>query len=137
MSQKQDNGQPDGKQNERPVERPINRLCRDIGHDWTKTTAVSDYRTCQRDSCRAAQRLVRDGWRDVTASTPTRPCSQQPSPAVQPTLFAPGRDFPDPKEERRAELAYLRSLEAERAWRRSKKSIQRRVPPMAAREVRP
>ncbi|HZO71437.1 MAG TPA: hypothetical protein VFB60_04490 [Ktedonobacteraceae bacterium] len=65
--------------------------------------------------------------------------ARQPSPGTQPTLFTPGRDFSDPKEERRAELAYLRSLEGERVWRRSQRSSQqqRRVTPRAAKEVRP
>lgn len=36
-----------------PVEHFTNRICRDIGHDWMKTTA-DNYRTCQRDNCHAA-----------------------------------------------------------------------------------
>ena len=66
-----------------------------------------------------------------------RRTTYQHCPVTQPTLFTPGRDFSDPKEERRAELAYLRSLEGERAWRRSKKSMQQRRGSPAARKVAP
>jgi hypothetical protein len=36
-----------------------NSTCRYLGHEW-KRTAAFNYRICQRDQCRAAQRL-RDG----------------------------------------------------------------------------
>src|SRR5260370_28000776 len=38
-----------------------NNTCRDAGHDWM-TTAAADWRTCQRERCRASERLV-DGQR--------------------------------------------------------------------------
>ena len=38
-----------------------NRICRDAGHDWMSTTAAN-YRVCQRENCRASQRLVEGRW---------------------------------------------------------------------------
>jgi hypothetical protein len=38
-----------------------NSLCRDTGHDWM-TTATADWRTCQRENCRASERLVNGQW---------------------------------------------------------------------------
>lgn len=56
--------------NPQQAEHRANSLCRDVGHEW-KQTAVSNYRICQRDKCRAAQRLQDGQW--VSAlSTRTR-----------------------------------------------------------------
>lgn len=78
-------------------------LCQQIGHLWDSATVVKDYRRCTREQCHAAQRLVRGRWHDVAVRTR----SQARQQAVQPTLFAPDRAFPDKHEERRAERALL------------------------------
>jgi hypothetical protein len=47
---------------DQPAGKPFrNSLCRDIGHDW-KRTAAANYRVCQREKCRAAQRLQDGQW---------------------------------------------------------------------------
>jgi hypothetical protein len=46
-----------------------NSRCRDSGHDW-KTTAASNYRICQRDKCKAAQRLENGQWVSVQRERP-------------------------------------------------------------------
>jgi hypothetical protein len=59
-----------------------NSLCRDLGHEWKKA-AVSTYRICQRDKCRAAERWQDGQWRNVL-STRTR---QQHAVPEQSSLF--------------------------------------------------
>ena len=49
------------KQQQHRRESFANSLCRDLGHDWM-TTAASNYRVCQRERCRASQRLVDGQW---------------------------------------------------------------------------
>jgi hypothetical protein len=50
-------------------EKHTNSTCRDSGHDW-RTTAASNYRTCQRDNCKAAQRLENGQWTSVLRARP-------------------------------------------------------------------
>jgi hypothetical protein len=38
-----------------------NGTCRDAGHDWM-TTAAANWRVCQREGCRASERLVDGQW---------------------------------------------------------------------------
>ena len=38
-----------------------NSLCRDLGHDWTLTTA-DNWRWCRREHCHASERLVNGRW---------------------------------------------------------------------------
>jgi hypothetical protein len=56
-----------------------NSLCRDIGHDWRATTA-SNYRTCTRHKCRAAQRLHQGRWVDA----PSRATATSHAPSCKP-----------------------------------------------------
>ncbi len=41
-----------------------NSTCRYLGHEW-KRSAASTYRICQRDKCRAGQRLQNGEWVSV------------------------------------------------------------------------
>ena len=38
-----------------------NTTCRDAGHDWMSTTAAN-WRVCQREGCRASERLINGEW---------------------------------------------------------------------------
>lgn len=49
------------KQNHPSSEVFPNSLCRDLGHEWLTTTAPN-YRLCQREKCRAAERLEGGEW---------------------------------------------------------------------------
>ncbi len=42
----------------------MNSTCRDVGHDWQNTTSDT-FRKCQRQDCKATQRLHRGSWVDV------------------------------------------------------------------------
>ncbi len=57
------------KKNKSTGETFANSLCRDIGHDWARTPA-ENYRTCQREQCRAAQRLVHGQWINAVPERP-------------------------------------------------------------------
>ncbi len=46
-----------------------NSTCRDVGHDW-QTTATTNYRLCQRHTCRAAQRLQDGVWINAVPERP-------------------------------------------------------------------
>ncbi|HLQ28125.1 MAG TPA: hypothetical protein VK140_02675 [Ktedonobacteraceae bacterium] len=41
-----------------------NSTCKYLGHEWKKT-AAANYRVCQRQKCRAAQRLQDGAWVSV------------------------------------------------------------------------
>ena len=49
-----------------------NSTCRYFGHEW-KRTAASNYRICQRDQCRAAERLQDGQWVSVLPRHPRQP----------------------------------------------------------------
>jgi hypothetical protein len=51
-----------------------NSTCRDLGHDW-KPSLSQTYRTCQRNGCRTAERLIDGTWTLVTRSQ--RPRTKQ------------------------------------------------------------
>ena len=59
-----------------------NSLCRDVGHDW-KTTTASNYRLCQRDQCRAAQRVQDGQWVNI----PPKRALQRHATSQQSSLF--------------------------------------------------
>jgi len=44
-----------------------NSTCRALGHDWM-TTAAADWRVCQRENCRASERLIDGQWRSNAAA---------------------------------------------------------------------
>ena len=71
--------------NQTTAETFTNSLCRDIGHDW-KPTPVSDYRLCQRDKCKAAQRFHQGRWMDVTARPATHRSGTLPCHPGQATM---------------------------------------------------
>jgi hypothetical protein len=47
-----------------------NTTCRYQGHEWS--TTASNYRLCQRDKCRAAERLQDGAWVSILPPTRTR-----------------------------------------------------------------
>lgn len=48
-----------------------NSLCKSIGHEW-KSGLDPHFRTCTREQCRAAERLVNGVWTCVTRHSSTR-----------------------------------------------------------------
>jgi hypothetical protein len=49
-----------------------NSTCRYLGHEWRKA-AASNYRICQREKCRAAQRLQDGEWVSVLSQRTRQP----------------------------------------------------------------
>jgi hypothetical protein len=100
-----------------------NSLCRSVGHDW-KTGFVESYRTCTREQCKAAERLVNGEWIDATR----QPTSRNPQAASSPSLLwntdlydglhtawpPPGYD---PKRERELERLYYKAVADEQSYR--------------------
>ena len=59
-----------------------NRLCRDTGHDWQNTTG-DNFRRCNREGCKAVQRLSNGKWVDVVRLVPKQePRKKQQTPLL-------------------------------------------------------
>jgi hypothetical protein len=106
-----------------------NSLCRSVGHDWKVGGLDQHYRTCTREQCRAAERLVNGEWIDATRSQPSS--SHKPQPATtnsSPSLLWntklydtlhtgwPPPDY-DPKRERQLEQQYYKAVADEQCYR--------------------
>ena len=64
----------------------MNRLCRDVGHDWQNTTG-DNFRRCKREDCKTVQRLDRGQWVDVARVVIYCRQSGKPQQAQQGTMF--------------------------------------------------
>jgi hypothetical protein len=104
----------------------INSLCKTNGHDWHETLTTT-YRTCRREGCRAAERLVNGSWTNASAAPSSRK-QQQSTPAITSetamlwnTRWYDEQGWPpldyDPLRERRAEQSYYKAVADEHADR--------------------
>jgi hypothetical protein len=111
-----------------------NSTCRTFGHDW-KLSLGQTYRTCQREKCKAAERLVNGTWIEATRSGHPRTRQRTLDVVAPAQLWTTPLDAPhdthlpypgyDKHRERQLEQRYYKAIADEQYYRATHSHHQR------------